>query len=89
MNLLQKIKSTFFSTDAQAAPEPASFATRSDTIYAPTSGVLVSIQEINDGSSPPACSATATASSPSATPSTRRPTAAWTRSPSSTTPSAS
>ncbi len=48
MNLLQKIKSTFFSTDAQAAPEPASFATRSDTIYAPTSGVLVSIQEIND-----------------------------------------
>ena len=49
MHLLQKIKSTFFSTDAQAVPEPASFATRSDTIYAPTSGVLVSIQEINDG----------------------------------------
>ena len=31
MNLLQKIKSTFFSTDAQAAPEPASFATRSSS----------------------------------------------------------
>ena len=48
MNLLQKIKGTFFSPTAPANPDPASFATRSDTIYAPISGVLVSVQEIND-----------------------------------------
>lgn len=48
MNLLQKIKSTFFSPTAPEKPEPASFATRADTIYAPISGVLVSVQEIND-----------------------------------------
>ena len=48
MNLLQKIKGAFFSPTAPANPDPASFATRSDTIYAPISGVLVSVQEIND-----------------------------------------
>lgn len=48
MNLLDKIRSTFFSPTADTTPEPASFATRSDTVYAPVSGVLVSVQEIHD-----------------------------------------
>ena len=48
MNLLDKIRSTFTSRDDDTVPMSASFATRPDTVYAPISGVLLSIQEIND-----------------------------------------
>lgn len=48
MNLLEKIRHSFFSPSENDAPEAASFATRPDTVYAPISGVLVSVQEIND-----------------------------------------
>lgn len=47
MNLLQKIRNSFTSTD-ETVPAAASFATRPDTIYAPISGMLVSMPEIND-----------------------------------------
>lgn len=47
MNLLQKIRNSFTNTD-EAAPAAASFAIRPDTIYAPISGMLVSMPEIND-----------------------------------------
>ena len=49
MGLLDRIKSTF-STSADGAEKPvsASFATREDVVYAPVSGVLVSLKEVND-----------------------------------------
>ena len=49
MGLLDKIKSAFStgSSDGQV-PVSASFATRDDVVYAPVSGVLVSLKEVND-----------------------------------------
>ena len=49
MGLLDKIKSAFStgSSDGQM-PVSASFATRDDVVYAPVSGVLVSLKEGND-----------------------------------------
>ena len=49
MGLLDKIKSAFSmgSGDGQA-PVSATFATRDDVVYAPVSGVLVSLKEVND-----------------------------------------
>ena len=48
MSLLNKIRTSLFTPSEDTVPEPASFATRADTVYAPISGVLVSVQEIND-----------------------------------------
>lgn len=49
MGLLDKIKSAFSmgSGDGQV-PVSATFATRDDVVYAPVSGVLVSLKEVND-----------------------------------------
>ena len=48
MSLFDKIKSAFVGADGKTTHPEASFATRPDTVYAPISGVLVSVQEIND-----------------------------------------
>ena len=48
MGLLDKFKSKFVSAEGKANPPEASFATRSDAVYAPISGVLVSLQEVKD-----------------------------------------
>ena len=48
MGLFDKIKSAFTSSDGAMVPPEASFATRPDTVYAPVSGVLVSLKEVND-----------------------------------------
>ncbi|WP_346695564.1 PTS sugar transporter subunit IIA [Thermophilibacter mediterraneus] len=48
MGLFDKIKSAFVSSDGKLTPPEASFATRPDTVYAPVSGVLVSLKEVND-----------------------------------------
>ena len=48
MGLFDKIKSKFVSADGKLTPPPASFATRPDTVYAPLTGMLVSLQEVND-----------------------------------------
>ena len=48
MGLFDKIKSAFISPDGTMVPPEASFATRSDTVYAPVSGVLVRLKEVND-----------------------------------------
>ncbi len=47
MGLLDKIKGAFTGNDA-GAPPAATFATRPDTVYAPVSGMLVSLKEVND-----------------------------------------
>lgn len=47
MGLLDKIKGAFTSTE-KSAPAGAEFATRKDTVYAPVSGMLVSLPEVND-----------------------------------------
>lgn len=48
MGLFDKIKSAFTSSDGDVVPPAATFATRPDTVYAPVSGMLVSLQEVND-----------------------------------------
>ncbi|MBM6775244.1 PTS sugar transporter subunit IIA [Olsenella profusa] len=48
MGLFDKIKSTFASSNGTITPPAATFATRPDTVYAPISGVLVSLKEVND-----------------------------------------
>ncbi len=48
MSIFSKFKTLFHATDDTKIPVPALFATRSDTIYAPISGMLVSRKEIND-----------------------------------------
>ena len=48
MGLFDKIKSAFVSADGKVTHPEATFATRPDTVYAPASGVLLSLQEVND-----------------------------------------
>lgn len=48
MKLWDKIKSTVSPDDEAYVPQQASFATRPDTIYAPVSGLLVSVGELKD-----------------------------------------
>ena len=48
MGLFDKIKGAFASSDGRIQPPVASFATRPDTVYAPVSGMLVSLEEVND-----------------------------------------
>lgn len=48
MGLFDKIKSAFVSEDGTPVPPVASFAVRSDVVYAPVSGMLVSLEEVND-----------------------------------------
>ena len=47
MGLFDVIRSKF-SSDGKAAPAEATFATRPDTVYAPVSGMLVSLKEVKD-----------------------------------------
>lgn len=47
MKLWDKIKGSVTSGNAET-PQAASFATRPDTIYAPVSGILMRLEEIND-----------------------------------------
>ena len=48
MGLLGKIKERVRGAAAQDKPLSATFATRPDTVYAPISGMLVPLKEIND-----------------------------------------
>lgn len=48
MGLLDKIKSAFVSETGAPVPPTATFATRSGTVYAPVSGVLMRLDEVND-----------------------------------------
>ena len=48
MGLFDKVKSKFISSDGTFTPPEASFATRDDTVYAPVSGVLIPLEEVND-----------------------------------------
>lgn len=77
MGLFDKIRSKITSSDGKAELPSATFATRPDVVYAPVSGMLVSLKEVKDEVLPVACSETATASCPPPTTasSTRRSTA--------------
>lgn len=48
MGLLEKIKGTFSSGSDHEVILTATFATRPDTVYAPISGMLVTLKEVND-----------------------------------------
>jgi len=48
MGLWSKVKNVFVPSNGAEQPQKATFATREDTIYAPVSGVLVSVQEVHD-----------------------------------------
>ena len=48
MGLIDKLKSKFTSADGVYTPPEASFATRPDTVYAPVSGVIIPLEEVND-----------------------------------------
>ncbi|HJA29802.1 MAG TPA: PTS glucose transporter subunit IIA [Candidatus Olsenella pullicola] len=48
MGLIDKLKSKFVSDDGTFNPPAASFATRPDTVYAPISGVIIPLEEVND-----------------------------------------
>lgn len=48
MGLLERIKGTFSSGGDQEVTLAATFATRPDTVYAPISGMLVTLKEVND-----------------------------------------
>ena len=48
MGLFEKFRSKFLSPEGRANPPEATFATRPDTVCAPISGVLVSLQEVKD-----------------------------------------
>mgnify|MGYP000888154852 FL=1 len=48
MGLWSKVKNVVVPSNRDEAPQKATFATREDTVYAPVSGVLVSIQEVHD-----------------------------------------
>ena len=48
MGLWSKVKNAFVPSNGIEQPQKATFATREDTIYAPVSGVLVSVQEVHD-----------------------------------------
>lgn len=48
MRLFDKIRAPFTSSEDGETPPQASFAVRPDTVYAPLSGMLVSLQEIKD-----------------------------------------
>ena len=48
MGLLSMIKGVITSTGTSDKPISATFATRPDTVYAPITGVLVPLKEIND-----------------------------------------
>ena len=48
MGLFDKIKSAFVSADGKVSHPSATFATRPDVVYAPASGVLMSLKEVND-----------------------------------------
>ena len=43
MGLWSKVKNVFVPSNGAEQPQKATFATREDTIYAPVSGVLVSV----------------------------------------------
>lgn len=47
MGLLEKVKSVFVSENGEV-PAKAEFATRRGVVYAPASGMLVSLKEVND-----------------------------------------
>ena len=48
MSLFDKIKSAFVGADGKVTRPEATFATRPDTVYAPVSGVLMGLKEVND-----------------------------------------
>ncbi len=48
MGLFDKIRSKMLSGDGKAVPASATFATRPDVVYAPVSGMLVSLKEVKD-----------------------------------------
>ena len=48
MGLWSKVKNVFVPSNGAEQPQKATFATREDTIYAPVSGVLVSVQQVHD-----------------------------------------
>lgn len=48
MKLWDKIKGTLTPGNGEETPQRATFAARPDTVYAPVSGLLVSVEEIND-----------------------------------------
>lgn len=48
MKILDKIRGAIASTDEGYVPQSAVFATRPDTIYAPVSGLLINLEELND-----------------------------------------
>lgn len=48
MGLLDKIKGKLASEHGTGSVPAATFATRPDTVYAPVSGMLVSLEEVND-----------------------------------------
>lgn len=48
MGLFDRIRSKLIPGDGKALPASASFATRPDVVYAPVSGMLVSLKEVKD-----------------------------------------
>ncbi len=49
MGLLDRIKDTFFSADGELArPRPATFDVLPNTVHAPVTGMVVSLEEVND-----------------------------------------
>lgn len=48
MGLWSKVKNVFVSANDGETPQKATFTTRENTVYAPCSGVLVSVQEVHD-----------------------------------------
>ena len=48
MGLFDKIRSKMLSGDGKTVPASATFATRPDVVYAPVSGMLVSLKEVKD-----------------------------------------
>lgn len=48
MGLLDKIMSTLSPSEDPKAPAKAKFATRDDVVYAPASGMLMKLREVND-----------------------------------------
>lgn len=48
MGLIDKIKGKLVSSDGSFVPPEASFATRPDIVYAPVSGVIIPLEEVND-----------------------------------------
>ena len=72
MGLFDKIRSKITSSDGKAELPSATFATRPDVVYAPVSGMLVSLKEVKDEVLPVAL---ASCPPPTTASSTRRSTA--------------